>query len=313
MLKKGISKILPYLKNSLGIILFVLCSVAIYNKVIVNDDWKKIQESFTSQIITISFFSWVILFLCMLINLYIEAIKWKMVVEKNNPITIYKSLQSVFVGQAFAFFTPNRVGEYAGRTMFLTPGNKLKGLAQMAWTSYAQLLVTIVVGTIALFINLDAYVGMKEAWLFWIKLLSPIIGLIAMVLFFYSREWKGWLTRLNILQIGHAVKIQLLILSFFRYCIFLSQYIFLAYFLHISIPMLTLVMSLSIMFLCLSILPTLSITEWAVRGQLLIMILTPFYSNNLTIVALSSIIWGINFLTPSIIGTILLLGYRLQK
>jgi hypothetical protein len=67
------------------------------------------------------------------------------------------------------------------------------------------------------------------------------------------------------------------------------------------------------MFLCLSILPTISATEWVVRGQVLIMILTPFYSNNITVVSLSSIIWGINFLIPAIIGTMLLLGYRVKN
>jgi hypothetical protein len=50
-----------------------------------------------------------------------------------------------------------------------------------------------------------------------------------------------------------------------------------------------------------------------VRGQLLILILTPFYSNKVNIVSLSSIIWGINFLIPSIIGTSLLLGYRIKR
>lgn len=313
MLKSSINKISPYLKNSLGIFLFIVCSIAIYKKVIMNDDWKSVQSVFQSQLISISVFQWAILLSFMFVNLYIEAIKWKKVVEKNNPLRIDKSLQSVFVGQAFAFFTPNRVGEYAGRTLFLSSGNKMIGLAQMAWTSYAQLLVTLVLGTLALFINLSAYTTYNENWLFWIKLLSPAIGIMAIVVFFYKRQWTGWLTFLNILQIENLVKLQLLGLSFFRYCIFISQYIFLAYLLHIPISILTLTLSLSILFLCLSILPTFSITEWAVRGQLLIMILTPFYSNNLMIISFSSIIWGINFLIPSMIGTILLLGYRLQK
>ena len=313
MLKRSLNKIWPYFKNSLGIVLFILCSVAIYNKLIFNEDLKRLKEIFKSHLLAVSFFQWSILFFCMFANLFLEAIKWKKVVEKNNPITINKSLYSVFVGQAFAFFTPNRVGEYLGRTMFLSAGNKLMGIAQMAWTSYAQLIVTIVLGTIALFFNLSAYEGSMEARFFWIKLLSPFIGFLAIVLFFYKKEWKGWFARLNILQIENVTKIKLLGLSILRYFIFLSQYLFLAYLLKMEIPILTLLFSLSIMFLCLSILPTISITEWAVRGQLLIMILTPFYSNNLIVISLSSIIWGINFLIPSMIGTILLLGYRLKK
>lgn len=72
-----------------------------------------------------------------------ESIKWKLVLAELSPITILKSYKSVLVGQAFAFFTPARSGDYVGRILFLEAGNKLKGLAQMAWASYAQLLITL--------------------------------------------------------------------------------------------------------------------------------------------------------------------------
>ena len=75
-----------------------------------------------------------------------ESIKWKLVLAELSPITILKSYKSVLVGQAFAFFTPARSGDYVGRILFLEAGSKLKGLAQMAWASYAQLLITLFFG-----------------------------------------------------------------------------------------------------------------------------------------------------------------------
>ncbi len=313
MLKNTINKIRPYIKNSIGVLLFLVCSIAIYNKVLINQDWKNIKEIFKGQLVSISFLNWLILCLLMFANLFVESIKWNVVIKHNNPQSIYKSLQSVFIGQAFAFFTPNRIGEYAGRTMFLNAGNKLMGIAQMAWTSYAQLLITIVLGTMALYFNLSAYAVLNKSWLFWVQLLSPFVGLLAIFFFFYNNAWKGWLSPLNILQIKNSVKFQLLGWSLIKYVCFLVQYILLAKLLKMDLPIYTLSMSLSIMFLCLSILPTISATEWVVRGQVLIMILTPFYSNNITVVSLSSIIWGINFLIPAILGTMLLLGYRMKN
>lgn len=313
MLKNTINKIRPYIKNSIGVLLFLVCSIAIYNKVLINQDWKNIKEIFKGQLVSISFLNWLILCLLMFANLFVESIKWNVVIKHNNPQSIYKSLQSVFIGQAFAFFTPNRIGEYAGRTMFLNAGNKLMGIAQMAWTSYAQLLITIVLGTMALYFNLSAYTVLNKSWLFWVQLLSPFVGLLAIFFFFYNNAWKGWLSPLNILQIKNSVKFQLLGWSLIKYVCFLVQYILLAKLLKMDLPIYTLSMSLSIMFLCLSILPTISATEWVVRGQVLIMILTPFYSNNITVVSLSSIIWGINFLIPAILGTMLLLGYRMKN
>ncbi len=95
--------------------------------------------------------------------------------------------------------------------------------------------------------------------------------------------------------------------------IFLLQYIWVAYLLKIQIDNALLVVSISILFLCLSILPTINITELVVRGQLLILILAPFYADKHMIVFLSSLIWGVNFLIPAVIGSFLLLGYRLNR
>ena len=312
MFKSVKHPILSMLKSSAGLLLFFICAFAIYQKVLMNEDGKNIKQIFLHQLKIIPSSGWVCLLLLMLANLIIESIKWKLVVSKNNSIGILKSIKSVFVGQAFAFFTPNRIGEYAGRTLFLNAGNKLMGLSQMAWTSYAQLLVTITIGAIALFINITFYPWMTNTWMIWIKIGSPILALLALYLYFSDQNWKGVLSVLNSIQIAHPIKVQLLGWSLLRYLIFIIQYYLVAHLLQMNLSFLTVFLSLSILFLLLSILPTISITELVVRGQLLILILTPFYSNKLIIVSLSSIIWGINFLLPSMIGTFLLLGYRIK-
>ncbi len=312
MFKSAKHPILSILKSSAGLLLFFICAFAIYQKVLINEDGKNIKQIFLIQLKIIPNFGWFCLLLLMLSNLIIEALKWKLVVSENNTMGILKSLKSVFVGQAFAFFTPNRIGEYAGRTMYLNDGNKLMGISQMAWSSYAQLLVTITIGTVALFINITFYPWMTNSWMVWIKIICPILALLVLYFYFSVQNWKGVFSVFNSLQIAHPIKVQLIFWSLLRYLIFIVQYYLVAHLLKMNLPFLTVFWSLSILFLLLSILPTISITELVVRGQLLILILTPFYSNKLIIVSLSSIIWGINFLLPSIIGTFLLLGYRIK-
>ncbi len=313
MLKSPVYKVSSIVKNSVGLLLFLICSIAIYNKVLANEDWNNLQQVFASQLSAIHIWEWLVLFFLMFANLLAESIKWKLVVATNNPIGILAALKSVFVGQAFAFFTPNRIGEYAGRTLFLSSGNKLMGLAQMAWTSYAQLLITICIGSVALFINISHYPWMHSISMIGVQLLSPLVALFALIFYLYQRTWKGWLRIFNVIQISNPIKFQLLGWSLLRYFIFIGQYFWVAYLFQMQVPFTTIFLSLSILFLLLSILPTISITELVVRGQLLIMILAPFYTHKITIVALSSIIWSVNFLIPSIIGTILLLGYRIKK
>ena len=139
------------------------------------------------------------------INKYLEEAKK---IGSFYPILlgILAALKSVFVGQAFAFFTPNRIGEYAGRTLFLSSGNKLMGLAQMAWTSYAQLLITICIGSVALFINISHYPWMHSISMIGVQLLSPLFALFALVFYLYQSTWKGWLRFFNVIQISNPIK-----------------------------------------------------------------------------------------------------------
>jgi hypothetical protein len=313
MIKDAVHTFFTYFKKSIGFLLFIICSYAIYKTILSNDNWFNYTNIIRNLVFEVPIYQWGILFLLMVANFSIESLKWKKVVSSSNPISFSDALKGVFVGQTFAFFTPNRIGEYAGRTLFLEAGNKLLGVAQLAWASYAQLLVTLFIGSIALAINIDAYTWITGSFLNWVQVGIPLLGLLAFYLFFLKKEWTGKFSFLNIIQIETSLKINLLLLSFGRYFIFLLQYIWVSYMLKMDIALLPLILSVSILFLFLSILPTISITELVIRGQLLLMILAPIYSDKMLIISLSSLIWGVNFLIPSIIGAFLLLGYRLNR
>jgi putative Ca2+/H+ antiporter (TMEM165/GDT1 family) len=313
MIKDAIQTFFTYFKKSVGVLLFIACTYAIYKTIVANNNWLNYINLIRNLVLEVPFYQWLILFLLMLVNFSIESLKWKKVVTSSNPISFSNALKGVFVGQTFAFFTPNRIGEYAGRTLFLAAGNKLLGVAQLAWSSYAQLLVTLLIGCIALSINIDAYSWITGNLLYWVRVGVPMIGLLAFYLFFQQKKWTGNLIFLNSIQIETSLKWNLLLLSFGRYFVFLLQYIWVSYILKMDISILQLMLSISILFLFLSVLPTISLTELVIRGQLLLMILAPIYSDKMLIISLSSLIWGVNFLIPSIIGAFLLLGYRINR
>jgi uncharacterized membrane protein YbhN (UPF0104 family) len=313
MYKGPFNFIVHLAKKSIGFLLFVVCSVAIYYKVLHDVAWNQFLGTMYTQLAAIPIYKWVVLLVLFLLNFLIESFKWKLVLNDINPIGIQKSFESVFIGQAFAFFTPNRIGEFAGRTLLLDAGNKLLGMAQMAWTSYAQLLVTIIMGCFALYINIIFYPLLNGPWLLMVKITGPIIACMALVVFFYERSWKGWFSFLNKMQVAPAIKFNLLGLSFLRYFVFLLQYLCVANMLNLNIGAGPLVLSIAILFLCLSILPTISLTELVVRGQLLLLLLAPFSQDQMMIVSLSTFIWSVNFLVPAIIGALLLLRYRLNQ
>ncbi|MEI6151939.1 MAG: hypothetical protein WCQ10_05375 [Chitinophagia bacterium] len=305
MNKERFKKIRTTLNNSIGFILFLICAVAIYNKVASNNNLNQFGDQIKQQFYSIGFFQWAVLVILFILNYLMESIKWKLVLAELSPISILKSFKSVLVGQAFAFFTPVRTGDYVGRILFLAPGNKLKGLAQMAWSSYAQLLITLFFGSIGLFYNLP--------FLPWLKWLGPFMVVAALFIYFHPGNFTGWLKKLSLLQIKNSLKGQLVLFSFLKYCIFVLQYTWVVAIFNIPIGMIDLWVALSVLFFCLSLIPAIALTDLVIRGQLIILLLSPFYDNSLMLICVSTIIWGVNFLLPAIIGSVLLLNFRIKQ
>jgi hypothetical protein len=291
--------------KSIGLILFVVCLVAIYNKVAHNENLNQYSADIKIQFAKVTFFEWAVLLLLFLGNYLMEAIKWQNLLASWSPISILKSYKSVLIGQAFAFFTPARSGDYVGRILLLPPGSKIKGVAQLAWSSYAQLIITISIGSIALFFNLPFFP--------WIKWFMPLGLIAALFVYFHPGQFKGWLNKINQLQIENKLKLNLLGLSFLKYMIFVLQYTWAVKMLNIPIAPIDLWIALGVLFLLLSIIPSISLTDLVIRGQIIVVLLEPFYNNSLMLICLSTIIWAVNFLLPAIIGAFLLINFRIKQ
>jgi hypothetical protein len=291
--------------KSIGLILFVVCLVAIYNKVAHNENLNQYSADIKIQFEKVTFFEWAVLLLLFLGNYLMEAIKWQNLLASWSPISIFKSYKSVLIGQAFAFFTPARSGDYVGRILLLPPGSKIKGVAQLAWSSYAQLIITISIGSIALFFNLP--------FLPWIKWFMPLGLIAALFVYFHPGQFKGWLNKINQLQIENKLKLNLLGLSFLKYMIFVLQYTWSVKMLNIPIAPIDLWIALGVLFLLLSIIPSISLTDLVIRGQIIVVLLEPYYNNSLMLICLSTIIWAVNFLLPAIIGAFLLINFRIKQ
>jgi hypothetical protein len=300
-----INRLRSWGNKSIGLILFVVCLVAIYNKVAHNENLNQYSTDIKIQFEKVTFFEWGVLLLLFLLNYLMEAIKWQKLLASWSPISIFKSYKSVLIGQAFAFFTPARSGDYVGRILLLPPGSKIKGVAQLAWSSYAQLIITISIGSIALFFNLPFFP--------WIKWFMPLGLAAALVVYFHPGQFKGWLNKINKLQIENKLKLNLLVLSFLKYIVFVLQYTWAIKMLNIPIAPIDLWIALGVLFLLLSIIPSISLTDLVIRGQIIVVLLEPYYNNSLMLICLSTIIWAVNFLLPAIIGAFLLINFRIKQ
>ena len=67
-------------------------------------------------------------FVLMVVNWTVEAAKWRIQLDGTEKFSIIQSLQSVLTGVAVSVITPNRIGEYVGRILYLKNVNKLQGI-----------------------------------------------------------------------------------------------------------------------------------------------------------------------------------------
>ncbi|MBL0343487.1 MAG: flippase-like domain-containing protein [Bacteroidetes bacterium] len=121
----------------------------------------------------------------MVVNWFVETAKWKLLLSRIQPVTWSRGFRSVLSGVTISVFTPNRMGEFAGRVMHLESGTRIKAALASVMGSMNQLLITIVAGGIALLASLDQ-LETAGSNLYRVKFLLILAGIIA-VFFIYFR------------------------------------------------------------------------------------------------------------------------------
>ncbi|MEO7535698.1 MAG: hypothetical protein ABIU30_17700, partial [Ferruginibacter sp.] len=179
----------------LGPVIFLILAWSLYRQISNQPDlltrWEQITLSWTNWKL------WLVVFL-MFINWGIETKKWQLLVHHVETFSFYKAFKSVLSGCSVTMLTPNRVGEYGGRILYVSPRNRFKAISLTLVGSMSQLLVTMVMGCIGLLYlrylsqnNNIAHPVLPEFWGDVLVYLS--MGLTVALLLFYLR--LGWLVR----------------------------------------------------------------------------------------------------------------------
>ena len=256
----------------------------------------------------------------MFLNWGVEAYKWRYLVCKIQKITFFNSVKSIFIGITFSAFTPNKIGEFGGRLIYLNKGNKIKGVLITLVTSFAQLLTTITFGTISLvftffFLN-DIFqkIQIFDFSNYFILFTLIILNLLLTFFYFYSTFFSKILFKISFLKRFQKYtdalltfnKIDLLKVFMFgciRYIIFLSQFIFLLEVLEAEIILTHSITLIPLVYLLTSLFPIFApIADISFRLFSAFLILGIVSDNFLAISLAIFFIWVINFVFPLLIG-----------
>ncbi len=324
-------KLKIFLNYFVGPVLFVWLTFSIYrqiqHQVDLHQSWNVIKAAFSGPQLG----KLLIVILFMFVNWGLEARKWQILVSNIEKVSFGKAYRAIFSGQAFAFNSLNRMGESAGRAIFLQEGNRLRGIVLSVVGSMSQIIVTFVIGWISLvyfkFKILDTSHQMDVLSMFWLNgliyVIAPGIVLIIFIYFglsgviklvekipFISKH-KFFVQKLEDFHWKELTRI--LSLSFFRYVVFTVQYLLLLQVFEVNVTLPDAVCMVSLMFLIIAVVPTIALAELGFRGKVSLQLFGLLSTNTIGIISTAAGIWIINLMIPAIAGTLFIVGIRLFK
>jgi len=320
-LNKNIKTFINYF---LGPLLFVWLSWSIYRQIQKQPDlesaWQGIKESFSTPLV----WNLVAVILLMIVNWSIEAVKWKISVRSIQQVSFLKAFRAILSGVSFSVSTPNRVGEYLGRVLYMDEGNRLKTISITIVGSISQLIITLLMGCIGLIILRPGIESGQIISPIWMKVIiyGVITVLSGLILFYFRLSWLiKWVDRLpGSNRFAYLVKAledfdasllsKLLFLSALRFVVFIMQYYLLFHLFAVDVSWGQTFWAVSVSFLVMAAIPTIAIIELVQRGKVMTTIMALYTANNLGVGFATAGIWFINLILPAIIGSLLILGIK---
>jgi len=254
----------------------------------------------------------------MVLNWGIEAWKWRLLMVRVQRIGFARAFIATIAGTSIGLITPNRVGEFAGRVLFLDPDHRVQGSFATLLGSIAQFVVTLLVGGLALMFGRNPMSSgtVGSDVVVWSALL---IGCAAVFLYFSPGAFARlllavpWLKRFErhaqvLDTIDRRTLVRVFALSLCRYAVFTLQF---AWVLHAiaQVALMEALKAVPVVFLVTTLVPTTAFTELGIRGSVAV---TFIPGDATAIVVSTALIWLINIVVPAVAGSLILLVARIR-
>jgi hypothetical protein len=238
-------------------------------------------------------------------NRYLEILKWQNLVSHIKPITVGESTKQVLGALTAGIFTPNGVGEYAGKALYFEKLKTKKVIFLNLICNGIQMLLTIVFGTLGLFI-----LG------YWQWALG-VIGLLSFLLLgTYMTKGitiKGYsigklVQKIN--EIPRPVHYKNILYGVVRYLVFSHQYYFLFLAFGVDLPYGTMMASIASVYFLASSLPSFQFLDFAVKGSMAVFFFGRLGVNEWIVVFIATLMWFLNVVLPVVIGSYFVLKFK---
>lgn len=259
-------------------------------------------------------------FLLTPLNWMTEAKKWHYLLDKIEKVPYRLALSSTMTGMAFALVTPNKIGDFAGRILYLKNENKLRAIIATLIDNISQTVITFIMGIIGLI-----YLNLHFSGNWQVGALVAAIMATGALLFFYFRidkvadwaEGKAWLRKFIIAirvlkRYDKKDLLIMLLLSFVRFSIYNIQFVLFIKVFGADIPFTSAFFASTVMFWLITVIPSIFVVDLALRPNIahLVFVQSGITDNNMPVIAASYMVWMLNWAVAAVIGSLLILTVR---
>ena len=307
---------IPHKTKQLLVVLIKLLIVGgafyfIYNQLANNDklDWQKFIVLFqkNQSIGGIAF-----ILLLSVLNRFFEILKWQNLVAFIHKISLGEATKQVLGALTAGLFTPNGIGEYAGKALFFEKSNTKKVIFVNLICNGIQMILTVIFGFIGLlYFNAQYHVITTKT----VMLLFGVLLLLFLVLFLVKKiTIKGYsieklIHKIN--EIPKSIHQKNIFLGICRYLVFSHQYYFLFLAFDVDLPYLTMIATISSVYFLASSLPTFQFLDFAVKGSVAVYFFGILVVNEWIVIFISTLMWFLNVVLPVVIGSYFVLNFKI--
>ena len=298
---------------------FLLCKLVIvagafyflYKKVFSNQQLP-VQEFLNEISILFSKGIWTIILVLLFTdaNWLLEIVKWKKLANIEKKTSFFEAYEQCFASFTASIITPNRIGEYGAKALFYEKEKRKNIVLLNLIGNLSQLLITVAFGVVGL-VFLMKYYSFHYPEISILK--TVLIVSVFVIAFLFRKKIKLLKIRDYFKSISKKIYIEIIGLSFLRYVFFSHQFIFLLYLFGVDTDYFTTLNLLFSMYLIASVIPSISVFDWVIKGSIAVWLFSFVGVNEITILTITTIMWLLNFAIPAIIGSIFVLNFKLEK
>lgn len=270
-------------------------------------DLSSITTNTSIILVTLSFFNW-----------FFEILKWQTLVANISKISFQEAASQSLGALTASLFTPNRIGEYGAKAMYYQWYLRKKIMLLNLLSHSLQMAMTTIFGTLGLaYFILYFQPKLNYGGLLISVLLVGIIVISVMHLLkvsWFKKQKHAFNRLINFAKsISKNSVLKTVLFSLMRYLIFSFQFYYLLVLFGIDLYYLEAMAAISTMYLLSSIIPSIFIFDVVIKGGVAVYVFGIFGIPNPIILSVVTLMWVLNFVLPSVIGSYHVLTFKLPK